>query len=99
MSIKLIDITFSMMKGDKLVIGALIDSMIMNLGKGASVSLSEESNSFKLSLNFFVWERSYICYIFFTDPTLHHPPWSPTWGREWTKGETHLPWLRRGIQY
>ena len=34
------------MKGDKLVIGALLDSIIMNQWKGASVSLSEESDSF-----------------------------------------------------
>ena len=40
------------MKGDKFVIGALLDSMIMNLEKGASVSLSEESVSFKLHMNF-----------------------------------------------
>ena len=67
------------MKADKLVIRAQLDSMIMNLGKGASVSLSEESDSFKLRLNFFVWERSHSCYIFFTGPLLHHPPRSPTW--------------------
>ena len=30
----------------------LLDSMIMNLEKGASVSLSEESDSFKICLNF-----------------------------------------------
>ena len=34
-----VDITFSIMNGDKLVIGTLLDSMIMNLGKGASVEI------------------------------------------------------------
>ena len=47
-----VDITFSIMKGNKFVIGALLDSMIMNLGKRASVSLSEVSYSFRLCLNF-----------------------------------------------
>ena len=71
MGIKFVDITFSIMKGDKSVVGALLDSMIMNLGKGASVSLSDKSDSFKLRLNF-LQERSYICYIFFTGPMFHH---------------------------
>ncbi len=51
--IKFVDITFSIMKGDKFVIGALLDSMIMNREKGTSVSLSEESDSFKLRLSDF----------------------------------------------
>ena len=50
-SVRFVDITFSIMNGDKLVIGALLDSIIMNLGKGASVSLYEEFDSFKLRLN------------------------------------------------
>ena len=91
--VKFVDITFSIIKGDKLVIGALLDLMIMNLGKGASVSLSEESNLFKLCLNFFVWERSHICYIFFNGPMLHHPPWSPTWeGNEPREKSIRLVW-------
>ena len=53
------------MKGDKLVIGALLNSMIMNLGKGASVSLSEESDSFKLRLNF-LFEKEAISIIYFS---------------------------------
>ena len=40
------------MKSYKFVIGTLLDSMIMNLGKGASASLSEESDSFKLNFSF-----------------------------------------------
>ena len=52
------------MNGDKLVIGALLDLMIMNPGKGASVSLSEESDSFKLRLNFFLRKKPYPLYIF-----------------------------------
>ena len=96
MGVKLVDVTFSIMKGDEFVIGALLDSMIMNLGKGVSVSLSEESNSFKLRLNFFVWERSHVCYMFFISPMLHHPPWSPTWEGNEPKTETNSPWLRRG---
>ena len=53
------------MKGDKLVIRALLDSMIMNLGKGASVSLSEEFNLFKLNLNF-LFEKEAIFVIYFS---------------------------------
>ena len=53
------------MKGDKLVIGALLDSINMNLGKGASVPLSEESNSFKLHLNF-LFEKEAISVIDFS---------------------------------
>ena len=59
-----VDITFSIMKGDKFVIGAWLDSMIMNLRKGASVSLSEESDSFKLRLNFCLRKKPYLFYIF-----------------------------------
>ena len=93
MGVKFVDITFSIMKGDKFVIGALLDSMIMNLGKGASVYLSEESDSFKLRLNF-LFEKEAISVICFslvlcstTESNLR---------RKWTKGETHSPWLRRG---
>ena len=53
------------MKADKLVVGTQLDSMIMNLGKGASVSLSEESDSFKLSLNF-LFEKEAISVIYFS---------------------------------
>ena len=53
------------MKGDKLVIGALLDSMIMNLGKGVSVSLSEKSDSFKLRLNF-LFKKEVISVIYFS---------------------------------
>ena len=53
------------MKGDKLVTRALLDSMIMNLGKGTSVSLSEESDSFKLCLNF-LFEKEAISAIYFS---------------------------------
>ena len=52
------------MKGDELVIRALLDSMIMNLGKGASVLLSEESNSFEFSWNFCLRKKTYLLYIF-----------------------------------
>ena len=83
------------MKGDKFVIGVLLDSMIMNLGDGASVSLSQE---FKLRLNFLVWERSHIFYVFhwFYAPP---PTTESNLRREWTKGKTHSPWMRQGIQY
>ena len=60
-----VDMTFSIMKGDKLVIRALLDSIIMNLGKGASVSLSEESDSFKLCLNF-LFEKEAISVLYFS---------------------------------
>ena len=46
MGVKFVDITFSFMKSDKFVIGSLLNSVIMNLGKCASVSLSEKSDSF-----------------------------------------------------
>ena len=62
------------MNGDKLVIRALLDSMIMNLGKGASVSLSEESNSFKLRLNI-LFEKEAISVVYFSlvlCSTTHH---------------------------
>ena len=38
------DINFSIMKGDKVVIDALVDSVIMNFEKGNSTSLSEEES-------------------------------------------------------
>ena len=98
MGVKFVDITFSIMKGDGFVIGALLDSMIMNLGKAASVSLSEESDSFKLRMNFFVWERSHVCYIFFNGPMLHHPLQSPTWeGNE--PRDKPFALTKTGIQY
>ena len=62
------------MKGDKFVIGTVLDSMIMNLGKGASVSLPEESDSFKLRLNF-LFEKEAISVIYFSlvfCSTTHH---------------------------
>ena len=46
--VKFVDITFSIINGDKLGIGALLDSVIINLGKGASVSLFEEYDLLKL---------------------------------------------------
>ena len=61
--VKCVDITFSFMKGDKLVIGAQLVSMIMNLGKGDSVSLSEDPDLFYIRLNF-VGEKSYLLFIF-----------------------------------
>ena len=44
MGVKLLDITFSIIKGDKLVIDKRLDSIIMNLGKVNSTSLSEEES-------------------------------------------------------
>ena len=44
MGVKLLNITFSIIKGDKLVIGKPLDSIIMNLGKVDSASLSEEES-------------------------------------------------------
>ena len=72
--VRFVDITFSIINGDKLVIEALLDSMIMNLGEGASVSLSEESDSFKLRLNF-LFEKEAISIIYFSlvlCSTSHH---------------------------
>ena len=53
------------MKGDKLIIGTLLDSMMMNLQKGDSVPLSEESDSFKLCLNF-LFEKKATPVIYFS---------------------------------
>ena len=39
------------MKGNKFVIGALLDSMILNLGKSVFLSLSEESDPFSIIEN------------------------------------------------
>ena len=92
--IKFVDITFLIMKGDKLVIGVLLDSMIMNLGKGASVSLFEESDSFKLGLNI-LFKKSYLLYVFhwsYAPPTTMES----NLRRKWTKEKTHLLWLRWG---
>ena len=63
--VKFVDITFSIMKSDKSVIGALLDSIIMKLGKSASVSLSEESNSFQLRLSF-LFEKEAMSVIYFS---------------------------------
>ena len=75
------------MKGDKSVIGALLDSMIMNLRKDASVSLSEESDSFKLCLNF-LFEKEAMS-LFFTSSVLQNEKEIKQW-------VTYLPWLSRG---
>ena len=42
------------MNGDRFVMGDRVDSITMNLGKGDSASLSEESNSEWFRLNFFI---------------------------------------------
>ena len=76
MGVKFVNINFSIMKGDKFFIWTLLDSMIMNLGKGAFISLSEESDWFKLRLNF-LFEKEAISAMFFTRPMLHHPQQSP----------------------
>ena len=62
------------MKCDILVIGALLDSIIVNLGKGASVSLSEVSDSSKLRLNF-LFKKESISVIYLSPvlcSTTHH---------------------------
>ena len=66
--VKLLDITFSIMNGDRFV-----DSITMNLGKSNSASLSEESNSEWFRLNFLFEEA--ICIIYFSlvlCSTTHH---------------------------
>ena len=45
--------TFSIMNGERLVIGELLDSIEMNLGKGDSTS-SSESVSLKFLLSLFI---------------------------------------------
>ena len=91
--VKLLDIPFSIMNRDIFVTSELVDSITMNLGKGDSVSLSEEESN-----------SDWFCLIFFRKPYVFVFRWSnaplPTtdtnlcW--ECTKGETHLHWLRRG---
>ena len=53
----LLEITFSITNGDRFVIGVSIDSIIMNLEKCASVSLSE-SVSIRIHLSFFEKEKA-----------------------------------------
>ena len=75
------DIIFSVMNGDRLVLGELlVDLMIMDLGKEDSGSLSEGSNSERLYFSFlFEFAKCIICFFFFffAGPMLHHPPWKP----------------------
>ena len=47
----LLDTIFSIMNGERLVIGEFLDSIVMNLGKGDSTS-SSESVSLKFLLSF-----------------------------------------------
>ena len=57
------------MNGDSFLMGKLVDSITMNVGKSDSALISEESNSERFSLNF-LFEKG-IC---FADPMLHHLP-------------------------
>ena len=79
--------TFSIMKGERLIIGELLDSIVMNLGKRDSTS-SSESLSLKFLLSFFylhqllgVFELKdpYSYCLSFID-YVPHPPWSPIRG-------------------
>ena len=71
--------TFSIMNGERLVIGELLDSIEMNLGKGDSTSFSESvSLKFLLSffictncLRFFVLKNPYIYCLSFVDYAPH----------------------------
>ena len=83
------------MKGDGFVMGELVGSISMNLGKGDSASLSkEESNSERFHFNFLFEKAIYIicfCWSYAPPPTTES---KLCW--ECTKGETRSPWLRQG---
>ena len=73
----LVDITFSMRKGENLAKHTSSkDSITINLGKSAASFSESDSERFRLFF-LFVWRR-HICCIFFTGPALLHPPRSPT---------------------
>ena len=74
MGVKFVDITFSIMERDKFVIGALLDSIIMKLGKGVSALLAKESDSFKMRFNFLFEKEvmSIICFSLVLCSTIHH---------------------------
>ena len=86
------------MKGDKLVIGVLLDSMIMNQGKGASVSLSNESDSFKLRLKILL-EKEAISVTYFSYVlcfTNHH---GVQIEKRMNQGRNPFTLVETGIQY
>ena len=87
----LVDITFSMRKGENLARQTSSkDSITMNLGKSA-VSFSM-SDSEKFRLNFLFEDAIYAVYfsLALRSTTESNLCW------EWTKGVTHSPWLRWG---
>ena len=93
--LKLLDTTFSIIQGDRLVMGELlVDSMIMNLRKDGSASLSEESNSERLHSSFFLISHMY--YLFFHRSFASPPTMESNFWWEFIKGEAYSPWLRQG---
>ena len=91
--VALVDITFSMRKGENLARHTSSrDSKTMNLGKSAA-SFSE-SDSERFHLDFWV-KMPYMLYIFHW-PCAPPPTTESNLCWEWTKGVTHSPWLRWG---
>ena len=61
------------MNGDRFVMGELVVSITMNLGKGDSALLSEEFNTEKFHLNFLFEKAIYIiCFSLVLCSTTHH---------------------------
>ena len=90
----LVEITFSMSKDENLAKQTSSkDSITMILEKSAA-SFSE-SDSERFRLVFLYLKIPYMLYIFHW-PCVPPPTTESNLCREWTKRETHSPWLRRG---
>ena len=88
-----VEITFSMKKGENLASQTSSkESIIMNLGKSAPCSQSLILTSFVI---FFYLKMPYILYSFCW-PCNPPPTIESNLCWEWTRGETHSPWLRQG---
>ena len=87
-AVALVDITFSIRKGENLSRQASSkDLMTMNLGKFAASPSKFDCNRFCLFIYlFFIW-RHHRCSIFFAGPVLPHPPQSPTCVGNVSRGE------------
>ena len=91
----LVDITFSIRKGENLARHTSSkDSITMNLGKSAASFSESDSERFRFV---FCLKTPYMLYIFHW-PCAPPPTTESNLCWEWTKGVTHSPWLRRGIR-
>ena len=83
--IALVEITFSMSKGENLAKQTSSkDSITMNLEK--FIASFSESGSDRFRLFFFYLKMPYM--LFFAGPVHHHPPWSPTCVGNEPRGKT-----------